>query len=199
MYPSEHRCFYFTGCGGLFQLAHGQKTEIKSLNYGSLRNYPPNSDCRWLFMADNNTEFDVIVQKLNFELCCHCDYLRIYQGMQSKSNVLYEICTKPIQDYLIKGGMVLHFHSDYSLQAKGFLIDINAWKGVLYCNVLFFFSLFLITLVYTDLLPMTLVYVDLLPMTLVYVGLQIRAKFLLEINKGEKSFTKRLGFPRKGS
>ena len=108
---------------------------VKSPSNGQDGKYPPDSDCRWLFLANNRTEFDISVKEMYLEDCsgCWCDYLKIHQGSQRENTALYTLCEKPNQDYLVKGDMMFHFHSDSGTEARGFSINITAWKG----NIIF--------------------------------------------------------------
>ena len=123
------------GCGGINQLVHGQATLVKSPNDQYDRGkYPRNSNCRWFFPATNETEFDVAVKHMKLETCggfrCTCDSLTIKPIAELKSkDPLYTLCEKPSKDYVVRGDMILHFKSDFSVQYTGFLVNISAWKG----------------------------------------------------------------------
>lgn len=105
---------------------------IRSPKAGQLNPYPADSDCRWLFIADNSTELDIIVREMYLETCsyCSCDYVQIYKGIKDTGTKLYKFCKKPNQEFLVRGGMVLHFHSDSGTEAAGFKINVSAWKGI---------------------------------------------------------------------
>ena len=105
---------------------------VKSPNYGRGRKYPVNSDCRWLFFDNNKTEFDVDVKEMDLETCrnCNCDYFSVIHVAELRPNsAFYKMCRIPMEDYVVKSPMVLFFHSDSSIQKKGFLVNITTLKG----------------------------------------------------------------------
>ena len=116
------------GCGGAYQLTEGHAKTIKSEGYDQSRNYPANSNCRWLFLG-SRTEFEVSILIMDLEVCgsCSCDYIKI-EPFASKTPT-YKLCSKPRNDYLIKGDMAVLFHSDGSNEDEGFVVNITAWEG----------------------------------------------------------------------
>ena len=120
------------GCGGAYLSTQGQSMSVQSPNYGQGRKYPASSDCRWLFLGNNKTEFEVAVKEMDLEFCreCRCDYFTIKHVAELRSNTaLYKMCDTQKENYLVKGDMVLFFHSDSTDQRSGFFVNITTWKG----------------------------------------------------------------------
>ncbi|XP_065066382.1 cubilin-like isoform X3 [Rhopilema esculentum] len=117
------------GCGGLFEFKIGDSKIIKSPHYG--RNYPANSDCRWMLLRDNGTELEIIINEMYLETCSDCsscDYIKIYKGITTLKTWKHTICQNFNTPYIINGNVVLHFHSDSGRENRGFAINVTAFR-----------------------------------------------------------------------
>ena len=120
----------FLGCGGLFEFIIGDSKIIKSPNYG--KNYPADSDCRWMLLRDNGTELEIIINEMYLETCStcsSCDYIKIYKGLTTLKTLKHTICQNLHTPYIINGNLVLHFHSDSRTENRGFAINVTAFRG----------------------------------------------------------------------
>ncbi|XP_065066381.1 cubilin-like isoform X2 [Rhopilema esculentum] len=118
------------GCGGLFEFKIGDSKIIKSPHYG--RNYPANSDCRWMLLRDNGTELEIIINEMYLETCSDCsscDYIKIYKGITTLKTWKHTICQNFNTPYIINGNVVLHFHSDSGRENRGFAINVTAFRA----------------------------------------------------------------------
>ncbi|KAM9333329.1 LOW QUALITY PROTEIN: cubilin [Pholidichthys leucotaenia] len=108
-------------CGGELMASYGN---IKSPGYPG--NYPPNRDCYWAVNVDPGLIITFAFGTLSLEHHpdCSFDFLEIRDGLLPEDPVLGKYCTTASPPPLQTTGPAawVHFHSDYSVSDRGFLI-----------------------------------------------------------------------------
>ncbi|GAB6025086.1 mannan-binding lectin serine peptidase 1 (C4 C2 activating component of Ra-reactive factor) [Chamberlinius hualienensis] len=116
---------HFTDCNVTLSAINGS---INSPRYPN--NYQDNSDC-WFNLQtlhfNNRIKLEIIELSLEHSTECSFDYLEIFDGYNSSADILGRFCdTKPMNEIESSSHqLLLHFHSDYLLNSKGFLIKFN--------------------------------------------------------------------------
>ena len=123
---------FIAGCGGLFQFLPGHSIIVKSPNYG-IGDYPANSDCRWVFLADSNTRISIAIKTIDLETCC--DYIDIYRGFRKQYGKLYHVIGWRKKQYIVTGDMEMYFKSDQGYEYAGFMINVTEGSHVHFSHI----------------------------------------------------------------
>lgn len=97
--------------------------------YDERRNYPPNTDCRFLLMARNNMRriyITIIESNLEEPLFTDCeDYVSVRDGNLPTSDEIVRWCgaDHPLSISGSSDSLYIHFHSDHLIQKRGFNIS----------------------------------------------------------------------------
>ncbi|KAG8443219.1 hypothetical protein GDO86_011865 [Hymenochirus boettgeri] len=123
-----------TGCGGSLTALSGV---IASPNYPMP--YYHNSECYWPLKASSGNIFEIKFE--NFELeshrSCEHDYLAIYDGNNTHSPLLAQLCGRMLPDPILSTGssMYMKLRTDNSMSYSGFLATYRQiCQGVLIAN-----------------------------------------------------------------
>uniref|UniRef100_A0A3P8UQF3 Metalloendopeptidase n=1 Tax=Cynoglossus semilaevis TaxID=244447 RepID=A0A3P8UQF3_CYNSE len=122
--------------------AGGLRAEVKTKDLFSHaqfgdNNYPGGSDCLWVVTAEKGYGVEIIFQvfEIEGEANCGYDYVELYDGADVKSPQLGRYCGsgKPsplISNEVYSAGdaIVLKFHSDDSINKKGFHVRYTSTK-----------------------------------------------------------------------
>ncbi|XP_068720134.1 deleted in malignant brain tumors 1 protein-like [Montipora capricornis] len=110
----------------IINLLDGENGSIYSPNYPSA--YGSNENCNWLF---NATRARVLIYFtfMDFENCCGCDYVEIFDGpSDSYNSLIMKGCDTSFPRPVYSSGryLFMKFKSDYSIQARGFVAHYKA-------------------------------------------------------------------------
>ncbi|XP_075463550.1 embryonic protein UVS.2-like isoform X2 [Ascaphus truei] len=106
-------------CGGAF---YAPTHNFTSPGYPT--GYYPNLDCSWIITAPAGYKVSLNISDfyLELEMSCRYDYLQIYDGDKTTSQLMRKYCGSVTVTILVSTGnsMLLKFHSDYSVELRGF-------------------------------------------------------------------------------
>nr|XP_040054275.1 bone morphogenetic protein 1-like isoform X1 [Gasterosteus aculeatus aculeatus] len=114
---------YRPECGGSLKAEVKTKDLYSHAQFGD-NNYPAGSDCLWVLSAEKGYGVEIIfhVFEMEQEADCRYDYVELYDGADTKSPRLGRYCGSgtPEEVYSAGDAIVLKFHSDDSINKKGF-------------------------------------------------------------------------------
>ncbi|XP_047229438.1 bone morphogenetic protein 1-like isoform X3 [Girardinichthys multiradiatus] len=114
---------YRAECGGDLSAEVKTKDLYSHAQFGD-NNYPGDFDCLWVLTAEKGYGVEIIFQvfEIEEEADCGYDYLELYDGADIKSPRLGRYCGSGIPEDVHSAGdaIVLKFHSDDSINKKGF-------------------------------------------------------------------------------
>ncbi|KAK0142000.1 Bone morphogenetic protein 1 [Merluccius polli] len=120
-----------TECGGLLRAEVETRDLYSHARFGD-NNYPPGADCRWVVSAEKGYGVEVafLVFETEAEADCGYDYVEVYDGADLSAPRLGRYCgAKPPEEVNSAGDtMVLLFHSDDSINKKGFHVCYTSTK-----------------------------------------------------------------------
>lgn len=107
----------------IINLFDGESGSIYWPNYASA--YGSNENCNWLF---NATRVLIYFTFMDFEDCCTCDYVEIFDGPSDVYNSLMKGCNTSFPRPVYSSGryLFMKFKSDWSIQGHGFVAHYKA-------------------------------------------------------------------------
>uniref|UniRef100_A0A8C4F4A1 Metalloendopeptidase n=1 Tax=Dicentrarchus labrax TaxID=13489 RepID=A0A8C4F4A1_DICLA len=118
-------------CGGSLKAEVKTKDLYSHAQFGD-NNYPGGSDCLWVVSAEKGYGVEIIFQvfEIEEEADCGYDYVELYDGADIKSPRLGRYCGSgaPEEVYSAGDAIVLKFHSDDSINKKGFHVRYTSTK-----------------------------------------------------------------------
>ncbi|KAF3849151.1 hypothetical protein F7725_015648 [Dissostichus mawsoni] len=122
---------YRAECGGSLKAEVKTKDLYSHAQFGD-NNYPSGSDCLWVVSAEKGYGVEIIFQvfEIEEEVDCGYDYVELYDGADIKSPRLGRYCGSgaPEEVYSAGDAIVLKFHSDDSINKKGFHVRYTSTK-----------------------------------------------------------------------
>ncbi|KAM6976019.1 bone morphogenetic protein 1-like isoform 3-T3 [Tautogolabrus adspersus] len=122
---------YGAECGGSLKAEVKTKDLYSHAQFGD-NNYPSSSDCLWVVSAEKGYGVEIIFQvfEIEEEADCGYDYVELYDGADIKSPRLGRYCGSgaPEEVYSAGDAIVLKFHSDDSINKKGFHVRYTSTK-----------------------------------------------------------------------
>ncbi|XP_075901094.1 bone morphogenetic protein 1-like [Nelusetta ayraudi] len=122
---------YTAECGGSLNAEVRTKELYSHAQFGD-NNYPSGSDCLWVVSAEKGYGVEVVfhVFEIEEEADCGYDYVELYDGADVKSPRLGRYCGSgaPEEVYSAGDALVLKFHSDDSINKKGFHVRYTSTK-----------------------------------------------------------------------
>ncbi|KAF1377489.1 hypothetical protein PFLUV_G00201330 [Perca fluviatilis] len=122
---------YRAECGGSLKAEVKTKDLYSHAQFGD-NNYPSGSDCLWVVSAEKGYGVEIIFQvfEIEEEADCGYDYVELYDGADIKSPRLGRYCGSgaPEEVYSAGDAIVLKFHSDDSINKKGFHVRYTSTK-----------------------------------------------------------------------
>lgn len=111
-----------------FSLTIDSKGIVTSPNYPS--NYPDNTDCYvHLTLADDTAQifFSFPVMELEPSSTCEFDYVVVYDGVDTDSQIIDKQCQNSLARLKTSSGpdLLVHFHSDHLLNGHGFVLQYS--------------------------------------------------------------------------
>ena len=112
--------------------------------------YGSNENCNWLF---NATRVLIYFTFMDFEDCCTCDYVEIFDGPSDVYNSLMKGCNTSFPRPVYSSGryLFMKFKSDWSIQGRGFVAHYKALSQssgwlitiIMYCRLSWITLIFL--------------------------------------------------------
>ncbi|XP_038589680.1 bone morphogenetic protein 1-like isoform X1 [Micropterus salmoides] len=122
---------YGAECGGSLKAEVKTKDLYSHARFGD-NNYPGSSDCLWVVSAEKGYGVEIIFQvfEIEEEADCGYDYMELYDGADIKSPRLGRYCGSgaPEEVYSAGDAILLKFHSDDSINKKGFHVRYTSTK-----------------------------------------------------------------------
>ncbi|KAM8743208.1 bone morphogenetic protein 1-like isoform 3-T3 [Acanthopagrus schlegelii] len=122
---------YGAECGGSLKAEVKTKDLYSHAQFGD-NNYPGGSDCLWVVSAEKGYGVEIIFQvfEIEEEADCGYDYVELYDGADIKSPRLGRYCGSgaPEEVYSAGDAILLKFHSDDSINKKGFHVRYTSTK-----------------------------------------------------------------------
>ncbi|XP_053307274.1 tolloid-like protein 2 [Spea bombifrons] len=114
---------YSTECGGRLK-AEIQTKDLYSHSQFGDNNYPVQSNCEWVIVAEDGYGVELIFQtfEIEEEADCGYDYMEIYDGYDSTAPRLGRYCGSgpPEEIYSAGDSLMIRFHTDDTINKKGF-------------------------------------------------------------------------------
>ncbi|XP_029926944.1 deleted in malignant brain tumors 1 protein-like [Myripristis murdjan] len=84
--------------------------------------YHDNSYCVWYLRTRSDERISLSITDLQFENCCYCDYIAIYDGPSLGSRFLGKVCENSTNDFFHSSSnyMTVLFRTDGSVVGRGF-------------------------------------------------------------------------------
>ncbi|XP_056258852.1 bone morphogenetic protein 1-like isoform X4 [Seriola aureovittata] len=118
-------------CGGSLKAEVKTKDLYSHAQFGD-NNYPGGSDCLWVVTAEKGYGVEIVFQvfEIEEEADCGYDYVELYDGADIKSPRLGRYCGSGAPEEVFSAGdaIVLKFHSDDSINKKGFHVRYTSTK-----------------------------------------------------------------------
>ncbi|XP_065407657.1 tolloid-like protein 2 isoform X3 [Chrysemys picta bellii] len=112
-----------TECGGRLKADVRTKELYSHAQFGD-NNYPGQSNCDWVIVAEDGYGVELIFQtfELEEEADCGYDYMEIYDGYDSTAPRLGRFCgSGPLEEIYSAGdSIMIRFHTDDTINKKGF-------------------------------------------------------------------------------
>ena len=99
-----------------------------SPNYGPNQKYPSNLACKWTITAPLGNKIKLLFKDFVVETSrsCRSDYLLLYDGKNNNARLVGRYCvTMPATFTSSSNYIHLEFHSDVSLEYRGFYATYN--------------------------------------------------------------------------
>ncbi|KAM4579034.1 bone morphogenetic protein 1a isoform 1-T1 [Fundulus diaphanus] len=118
-------------CGGRLKAEVKTKDLFSHAQFGD-NNYPGASDCQWVISAEKGYGVELIFQtfEIEEEADCGYDYMELFDGADTKSPRLGRYCGSgpPEEIYSAGDSIVIKFHSDDTINKKGFHVRYTSTK-----------------------------------------------------------------------
>ncbi|KAM6261207.1 tolloid-like protein 1 isoform 3-T4 [Porphyrio hochstetteri] len=120
-----------TECGGRLKAETKPKDLYSHAQFGD-NNYPVQSDCDWLLVAERGYRVELMFQtfEVEEEADCGYDYVELFDGHDKAAMRLGRFCGSgpPEEIYSAGEALLLHFHTDDTINKKGFHIRYRSIK-----------------------------------------------------------------------
>uniref|UniRef100_A0A8C5J866 Metalloendopeptidase n=1 Tax=Junco hyemalis TaxID=40217 RepID=A0A8C5J866_JUNHY len=120
-----------TECGGRLKAELKPKDLYSHAQFGD-NNYPVQADCDWLLVAERGARVELIFQtfEVEEEADCGYDYVELFDGHDKTAVRLGRFCGSgpPEEIYSAGESLLLHFHTDDTINKKGFHIRYRSIK-----------------------------------------------------------------------
>ncbi|XP_021025680.1 tolloid-like protein 1 [Mus caroli] len=114
-----------TECGGRLKAESKPRDLYSHAQFGD-NNYPGQLDCEWLLVSERGSRLELSFQtfEVEEEADCGYDYVEVFDGLSSKAVGLGRFCGSgpPEEIYSIGDVALIHFHTDDTINKKGFYI-----------------------------------------------------------------------------
>ncbi|OXB55695.1 hypothetical protein ASZ78_015028 [Callipepla squamata] len=118
-------------CGGRLKAETKPKDLYSHAQFGD-NNYPVQADCDWLLVAERGYRVELIFQtfEVEEEADCGYDYMEIFDGHDKTAMRLGRFCGSGPPEEIYSAGetLLLHFHTDDTINKKGFHIRYRSIK-----------------------------------------------------------------------
>ncbi|XP_059143177.1 tolloid-like protein 1 [Physella acuta] len=118
-----------TLCGAYMWATTAPQTLVSHARYGD-HNYRHREDCEWKLQAPEGSQIRIVFTafQLEHEAECRYDNVKIFNGKQTSSPVFGPFCGNDLPDPIVSATsyLVIHFHSDDTLNRKGFALTFQA-------------------------------------------------------------------------
>ncbi|KAJ7305195.1 hypothetical protein JRQ81_011103 [Phrynocephalus forsythii] len=122
---------YTSECGGLLRAEVKTKDLYSHAQFGD-NNYPGGSDCEWVIVAEEGYGVELIFQtfEIEEEADCGYDYMELFDGYDGTAPRLGRYCGSgpPEEVYSAGDSMMVRFHSDDTINKKGFHLRYTSTK-----------------------------------------------------------------------
>uniref|UniRef100_A0A803WAR0 Metalloendopeptidase n=1 Tax=Ficedula albicollis TaxID=59894 RepID=A0A803WAR0_FICAL len=119
-----------TECGGRLKAELKAKDLYSHAQFGD-NNYPVQADCDWLLVAERGSRVELMFQtfEVEEEADCGYDYVELFDG-HDKTMRLGRFCGSGPPEEIFSAGesLLLHFHTDDTINKKGFHIRYRSIK-----------------------------------------------------------------------
>ncbi|KAG8134960.1 hypothetical protein E2320_008025, partial [Naja naja] len=120
-----------TECGGRLKAESKMRDLYSHAQFGD-NNYPVQADCEWLLVSDHGYRIELIFQtfEVEEEADCGYDYLEVFNGHDTSALRIGRFCGSgpPEEIYSAGDSVLLHFHTDDTINKKGFHIRYKSIK-----------------------------------------------------------------------
>ncbi|KAM9295136.1 tolloid-like protein 1 isoform 1-T1 [Morus bassanus] len=120
-----------TECGGRLKAEAKPKDLYSHAQFGD-NNYPVQADCDWLLVAERSYRVELMFQtfEVEEEADCGYDYVELFDGHDKTAVRLGRFCGSgpPEEIYSAGEALLLHFHTDDTINKKGFHIRYRSIK-----------------------------------------------------------------------
>ncbi|KAM6346195.1 tolloid-like protein 1 isoform 1-T1 [Podargus strigoides] len=120
-----------TECGGRLKAETKPKDLYSHAQFGD-NNYPVQADCDWLLVAEHGHRVELMFQtfEVEEEADCGYDYVELFDGHDKTAVRLGRFCGSgpPEEIYSAGEALLLHFHTDDTINKKGFHIRYRSIK-----------------------------------------------------------------------
>ncbi|KAM6132380.1 LOW QUALITY PROTEIN: tolloid-like protein 1 [Pterocles gutturalis] len=120
-----------TECGGRLKAETKPKDLYSHAQFGD-NNYPVQADCDWLLVAERSYRVELMFQtfEVEEEADCGYDYVELFDGHDKTGVRLGRFCGSgpPEEIYSAGDALLLHFHTDDTINKKGFHIRYRSIK-----------------------------------------------------------------------
>ncbi|KAJ7410896.1 hypothetical protein WISP_105653 [Willisornis vidua] len=121
-----------TECGGRLRAESKPKDLYSHAQFGD-NNYPVQADCDWLLVAERGYRVELMFQtfEVEEEADCGYDYVELFDGHDKAALRLGRFCGSgpPEEIYSAGEALLLHFHTDDTINKKGFHIRYRSIKS----------------------------------------------------------------------
>ncbi|KAG2466898.1 TLL1 protein, partial [Polypterus senegalus] len=120
-----------TECGGRLKAETKQKDLYSHAQFGD-NNYPGQMDCEWMITAEKGYGIELTFQtfEVEEEADCGYDYIELFNGYDSTAQRFGRFCGSGPPEEIYSSGdtLLLHFHTDDTINKKGFHIRYTSTK-----------------------------------------------------------------------
>ncbi|XP_017661474.1 PREDICTED: tolloid-like protein 1 [Lepidothrix coronata] len=120
-----------TECGGRLKAETKPKDLYSHAQFGD-NNYPVQADCDWLLVAEHGYRVELMFQtfEVEEEADCGYDYVELFDGHDKTAVRLGRFCGSgpPEEIYSAGEALLIHFHTDDTINKKGFHIRYRSIK-----------------------------------------------------------------------
>uniref|UniRef100_A0A670Y9X6 Metalloendopeptidase n=1 Tax=Pseudonaja textilis TaxID=8673 RepID=A0A670Y9X6_PSETE len=120
-----------TECGGRLKAESKMRDLYSHAQFGD-NNYPVQADCEWLLVSDHGYRIELFFQtfEVEEEADCGYDYLEVFDGHDTSALRIGRFCGSgpPEEIYSDGDSVLLHFHTDDTINKKGFHIRYKSIK-----------------------------------------------------------------------
>uniref|UniRef100_A0A4W3GLI9 Metalloendopeptidase n=1 Tax=Callorhinchus milii TaxID=7868 RepID=A0A4W3GLI9_CALMI len=120
-----------TECGGRLKAEIKSKDLFSHAQFGD-NNYPGQVDCEWQVLAEKGYSVELSFQTFEVEVEADCgyDFIELFDGFDTTASRLGRFCGSgpPEEIYSAGDAILIHFHTDDTINKKGFHIRYTSTK-----------------------------------------------------------------------